>query len=123
MILLTLISQRVYTEKDHSEALTPYNWAWSEYKKQIRVNRSKFSLVSPSIEAGELLTKSDGIKITRIALRCVDPNPSRRPSMSQIMESLCNLQIVRQWEKTPGINMTLFDGFEYEPRESRLSGN
>ncbi|GLT86885.1 hypothetical protein SLE2022_049950 [Rubroshorea leprosula] len=116
VVLLGLISKRVYTDEDRTD-LRPfvYEWANSEYE-----SGKKSSLVHKSLESGLFFHPADGVKITKLALQCVDHNPHKRPTISQVLTSLLELSIVCHHADTLGINQTA--GGDAEMQKDELSG-
>ncbi|KAK6137914.1 hypothetical protein DH2020_028348 [Rehmannia glutinosa] len=102
VILVSLISKRVYTEEDR-QAGTPfvYEWAIRESeayeKSEGDMKNTNFSLVHKSLAAEcDLLCPADAHKITMLALECVNKAEHERPTMKQVFRSLRKLEVVKQ---------------------------
>jgi len=103
IILLRLISKRAY-ERDYlkrKESGDPgtYGWAeeyWARYTDIVFRNQRKISLVHQSLRAHPTFDFADGLKITSLAMRCVNFS-SQRPRMKGIVKSLLKLNVVRQY--------------------------
>ncbi|EYU42129.1 hypothetical protein MIMGU_mgv11b016476mg, partial [Erythranthe guttata] len=109
VILLSLISKRVYTDED-SEAGAPFvfEWAFTEYEEALEsksdVKETEFSLVHKSLAAEDDFCTVDGHKITTLALECVNRDEDERPTMKQVVKSLLKLEIVKQNADFIGVN-------------------
>ncbi|KAJ4836872.1 hypothetical protein Tsubulata_035783 [Turnera subulata] len=119
VLLLELISGKVYTEEDHNCG-TPfiYEWAWSEYKQQKRKwGNPKFTLVNKIFESDKLFYSRDGRELTKLAMKCVEYDPLKRPTMKQIVRYLLNLQIVPNHRNYLGIERELYAHQANPPRK------
>ncbi len=114
MVLLGLITKRVYTEEDRvARAPFIYQWAQTQYKPQT----SKSSLVYQSLGGEPLFYHpSDGFEITNLAMQCVEYNPKKRPSMKQVVRRLLKLHVVRYHAEILDIDRML-------PNVDKLSGD
>ncbi|XP_012830609.1 PREDICTED: chlorophyll(ide) b reductase NOL, chloroplastic [Erythranthe guttata] len=119
VILLSMISKRVYTEEDRlSYAPNVFRWAWGrcfEYDREKDSDskkhdsdtgdskKPKFSVVHPSLVAEDPdFDPSDGYKITSLGLDCTGRNLSERPTMKQVFRSL--LKVVKNHTDFIGAN-------------------
>ncbi|EYU42131.1 hypothetical protein MIMGU_mgv11b022099mg [Erythranthe guttata] len=101
VILLSLISKRVYTDEDEdSEAGAPFvfEWAFTEYEEALEsksdVKETEFSLVHKSLADEDDFCRDDGHKITMLALECVNGDENQRPMMKQVVKSLLKLELI-----------------------------
>lgn len=117
VVLLGLITKRVYTNKDETNhASFVYELANSEYK-----SGNKSSMVHQSLERGPSFNSVDGIQITELALKCVDCNPQKRPTMDQVLRCLLKLCICNDEADSLGIELTL-KGYYPEFQKDAPSG-
>nr|POF21956.1 putative receptor-like protein kinase [Quercus suber] len=77
VVLMGLIAKRIVDEKDTWKTFV-YLWGW----KQYRPNRS---LVHESLVEDPGYYASDGIMITELAMRCIQMELDKRPSMKDIV--------------------------------------
>ncbi|KAI8539567.1 hypothetical protein RHMOL_Rhmol09G0192700 [Rhododendron molle] len=68
---------------------------WGMFKKQKESQPNK-SLVDKSLESDEYFDAGDGVKITKLAMRCVDYNPEKRPMMKEVVRCLRELNVVKK---------------------------
>lgn len=122
VVLLGLITKRVITEEDRlSSAPLVYDWAQSEYipqKSILGFECYKRSLVHQSLEAGPF---SDGLKVTKLAMPCVECNLQKRPTMKQVVKHLLSLCVVRCHACTLGIDQML-RGNDSDSWKANISG-
>ncbi|KAJ4825250.1 hypothetical protein Tsubulata_043751 [Turnera subulata] len=106
VVLLGLITNNVYTEEDFiSGKPSVHEWAWDEYRKhQSHSGKQNISLVHANIESEPLFYSRDGIKLTNLAMRCVEYVPLKRPTMKQVVSYLLKLQIVQGHGNSLGID-------------------
>lgn len=117
VVLLGLIMKRVYTDEDREiNAPFVYELAINEYNSE-----NKSSLVHQSLEDTPCFHSSDGIKITKLALRCVDYNPQKRPTMKEVVECFQQLYIASHHADALGINQTVGSDDSHTQRDF-LSG-
>ncbi|KAL7086965.1 hypothetical protein ACP275_13G036000 [Erythranthe tilingii] len=104
VILLSLISRRVHTEEDRKAGVPfIYEWAVKEYEA-FECQNSKFSLVHKSLSEGGDFSPSDGYKITKLALECINGVEHERPTMEQVFSSLLELEVAKQHADFLGAN-------------------
>ncbi|KAL8028747.1 hypothetical protein ABFX02_14G181000 [Erythranthe guttata] len=108
VILLSLISKRVYTEEDRQSGLTTvYEWASGQceaFESYSEMRDAKFSLVHKSTASESEFCGDDGHKITMIALECVNRVQSERPAMKQVFRALRKLEVVKNYADFIGAN-------------------
>ncbi|KAJ4847875.1 hypothetical protein Tsubulata_011599 [Turnera subulata] len=106
VVLLGLITNNVYTEEDFTSGKpSVHEWAWGEYRQQQSHSRKQnISLVHANIESEPLFYARDGIKLTNLAMRCVEYDPLKRPTMKQVVSYLLKLQIVQGHGNSLGID-------------------
>ncbi|KAL8031533.1 hypothetical protein ABFS82_13G032300 [Erythranthe guttata] len=110
VILLSLISRRVHTEEDRKAGVPfIYEWAVNEYEA-FECQNTKFSLVHKSLSEGGDFSHSDGYKITKLALECINGVEHERPTMEQVFRSLLELEVAKQHADFLGANDTREDG-------------
>ncbi|KAI3469047.1 hypothetical protein Pfo_025710 [Paulownia fortunei] len=111
VILLSLISQRVYTEEDRQAGVPfVYKWALREseaFESDSDMENTQFSLVHKSQAAESDFCPADGHKITMLALECVNGVEYARPTMKQVVRSLLKLEVVKQHADFLGVNKLL----------------
>ncbi|KAL7087384.1 hypothetical protein ACP275_13G065500 [Erythranthe tilingii] len=110
VILLNLISRRVYTDKDMQVgAPFVFEWALTEYKEAFESESDvkEFSLVHKSLADEDDCCTADGHNITMLALECVNGDENQRPTMKQVVKSLLKLQIVKHNADFLGANKVL----------------
>ncbi|KAL7126300.1 hypothetical protein ABFS83_14G176900 [Erythranthe nasuta] len=111
VILLSLISKRVYTDEDRQSGLpTVYEWASGQceaFESYSEMRDAKFSLVHKSIAAESEFCGDDGHKVTMIALECVNRVQSERPKMKQVFRGLRKLEVVKKNADFIGANNKL----------------
>lgn len=105
-VLIGLIAKRVYHEEDYSsDAPQLYEWALKTYNNSKKPN---CSLVHKSLMADEDFFASDGRKITKLLIRCVDnKHIDSRPTLQEVAESLLKLRIVQKHPDLVGIKHML----------------
>ncbi|KAJ4847892.1 hypothetical protein Tsubulata_011623 [Turnera subulata] len=106
VVLLGLITNNVYTEEDFTSGKpSVHEWAWGEYRQQqSHSSKHNISLVHSNIESEPLFYSRDGIKLTNLAMRCVEYDPLKRPTMKQVVSYLLKLQIVQGHGNSLGID-------------------
>lgn len=87
VVLLGLITKRIVDKEDTLKTLV-YRWAWKHY----RPNRY---LVHESLVEDPGFYASDGIMITELAMRCIQIELDKRPSMKDVVKRLEGLQAVQ----------------------------
>ncbi|XP_075657572.1 putative serine/threonine-protein kinase PBL9 [Castanea sativa] len=95
VVLMRLIAKRIVDEKDTWKTFV-YRWAW----KQYRPNRS---LVHDSLVEDPGYYASDGIMITELAMRCVQMELDKRPSMKDVVKHLVGSQVVQLYNNVVGM--------------------
>ncbi|KAL7128955.1 hypothetical protein ABFS83_13G030100 [Erythranthe nasuta] len=107
VVLLFLISKRVYTDED-SESCAPFvfEWAFREYEEALQ-SKTEFSLVHKSLADEDDFCTDDGHKITMLALECVNGDENQRPTMKQVVKSLLKLELVKQNADFLGVDKVL----------------
>ncbi|XP_050208454.1 uncharacterized protein LOC126657740 isoform X2 [Mercurialis annua] len=108
VLILSLISKRVC--KDIRDSSPVYEWAREEYKSKsssINFGKSQSSLVHQSLESGPEFYFSDAITITKLAMRCVQHDPQKRPKMKKVVGCLRNLNVTRHYADNWEINKIL----------------
>lgn len=133
VVLLGLITKRViYDPKKtkRSDESCVYKWAHKEYrgkKKSIMwrfgKSKSKRSLVNESFEGEPKFYPGDGPKITKLAMRCVNYSPLKRPTMEEVVDRLLDLDIIYHHEKEILGDVPLVRGYHpdlYEPALSEV---
>ncbi|XP_031379327.1 uncharacterized protein LOC116194617 [Punica granatum] len=109
VVLLGLMSKRVYSEHDRLKC-SPfvYEWAWAQHNAwksdSLGFLSSKFSLVHKRLQADPIFECSDGVKLTKLAMQCVDFDPQKRPTMRRVVNSLKKLHIVEYNGELVGID-------------------
>ena len=68
---------------------------------------SKWSLVHKSLSRQPGFNLRDGVKITKMAMRCVEDYPCDRPTMKEVVKCLLSLRVVRDYDNLLGINRLL----------------
>ncbi|KAE9451225.1 hypothetical protein C3L33_16862, partial [Rhododendron williamsianum] len=118
VILLGLIAKRVFDLKNPTMYLGSFDyvfcWAWREYSespskkpesklwgmyKKHKVSPLIKSLVDKSLESDEYFDAGDGVEITELAMRCVEENPERRPTMKEVVRCLRDLNGVKKFSR------------------------
>lgn len=111
VILVSLISKRVYSEEDRVNGVPyVYEWALREadaFESEGGMTNTEFSLVNESLAAECELFPGDGHKITKLALDCVNGDVSQRPTMKQVYRVLKKLETVKQHADFFGANKEL----------------
>ncbi|KAJ4837419.1 hypothetical protein Tsubulata_022502 [Turnera subulata] len=109
VLLLQLVSKVVDPkEVGTCDKQTIFDWAWGEYESQkFGSNINNFSLVHPNLESNPLFDCIDGVKVTKLALRCVHNDPQKRPSMEQVHSHLLKLNLARFDEKVRNLVVLL----------------
>ncbi|KAG8387131.1 hypothetical protein BUALT_Bualt03G0221400 [Buddleja alternifolia] len=96
VILLSLISKKVYTEENRQAGVPfVYQWARKEYESAVEMEKPMFSLVHESLAKEPVFCPADGHKITMLALECVNGGVDQRPTMKQVYRSLKKLEVVK----------------------------
>ncbi|KAK3033313.1 hypothetical protein RJ639_033781 [Escallonia herrerae] len=94
VLLLNLITKRVDRQEER-ESDKPFVYEWAQKVYDDNTSKlSRRSLVHGSLEADPLYIKTDGAKITKLAIQCVEDDPQDRPTIKQVVRSLMKLQIV-----------------------------
>ncbi|KAM7503452.1 hypothetical protein LguiB_002356 [Lonicera macranthoides] len=111
-LLLMLISKRNNVEEDLHNREVPFvhEWANNVYKpKKTKMGffPSKWSLVHKSLLRQPGFSLRDGVKITKMAMRCVEYYPCDRPTMKQVVKCLLSLRVVRDHAAFLGIERLL----------------
>ncbi|KAK9286635.1 hypothetical protein L1049_015035 [Liquidambar formosana] len=77
-------------DKQHRYETAVNRWAKEEYKtKRLHYGRTaEFSLVHESLEKEPVYNAFDGLKITKLAMSCVEFLPIHRPAMMEIIQCL-----------------------------------
>uniref|UniRef100_A0A5B7ALJ9 Protein kinase domain-containing protein n=1 Tax=Davidia involucrata TaxID=16924 RepID=A0A5B7ALJ9_DAVIN len=107
VVLLSLIAKRAYTEEDRGTCIYGHRWAEDEYETIESIKLSKRSLVHGSLEAEPGFYSTDGAKITRLAMQCVEFYPVDRPTMNDVVKHLLKLQIVKHHAGFLGMDQVL----------------
>ncbi|CAK9171075.1 unnamed protein product [Ilex paraguariensis] len=104
VLFMMLITKRVHKEKGRSNVDEPFlhQWAQSQHTEKKSIMGS-CSLVHHSLEADPDFVSSDGPRITQIAMQCVEYDPSRRPTMKQVVSYLLNLAVVQDHARDLGL--------------------
>ncbi|KAI3457146.1 hypothetical protein Pfo_013809, partial [Paulownia fortunei] len=112
VILLNLISMRVYTEeKRQISAPSVYQWAWREFEaydhdSESDLKKPKFLLIHRSLAAKPDFDPVDGHKITTPAIECTNGDGYERHTMKQVLRSLLKLKIAKKHVDFLGVNKT-----------------
>ncbi|KAM7503450.1 hypothetical protein LguiB_002354 [Lonicera macranthoides] len=101
-LLIMLISKRVYDEADCEDFdVEPVHcWAYNAYNPMRSANGfvpSKHSLVHRSLQQQPGFYNRDGLKIAKLAMRCIGYWPDDLPTMKEVVRSLFNLLVVRRY--------------------------
>nr|POE50229.1 putative serine/threonine-protein kinase pbl12 [Quercus suber] len=88
VVLLGLITKRIVDIENIRTTTLVYRWAW----RQDRPNRY---LVHESLVEDPGFYASDGISITELAMRCIQRELDKRPSMKDVVKHLEGLQAVQ----------------------------
>ena len=88
VVLLGLITKRIVDMENIQTTTLVYRWAWRQY----RPNRY---LVHESLVEDPGFYASDGIMITELAMRCIQRELDKRPSMKDVVKRLEGLQAVQ----------------------------
>ncbi|WCJ30283.1 Protein kinase superfamily protein [Euphorbia peplus] len=125
-VLLSLISKSVYKEGIASERPV-YLQAWDKHKlyETVSPGVNKFSLVDNSLKSEQDFDFKDAVATTNIAMKCVNPEPQKRPTMNEVVWHMQKLCIVQQnadtWEccrMLDGVNEIFLS--EYILKDSRV---
>lgn len=84
-----------WREYNESPSKKPQSKLWGMYKKH-KVSPLIKSLVDKSLESDEYFDAGDGVEITKLAMRCVDYNPEKRPMMKEVVRCLRELNVVKK---------------------------
>ncbi|KAL9683618.1 hypothetical protein QQ045_015442 [Rhodiola kirilowii] len=100
VVLLCLISKKVVEDKPKQINPEPflYEWAHTKYQKKItgkEFEGCKYSLVHTGFEAESFFCMTDGVILTKLAMKCLDYNPMKRPTMKQVVGILSKLSIIQ----------------------------
>ena len=95
VVLMGLIAKRIVDEKDTWKTFV-YRWAW----KQYRPNRS---LVHESLVEDTGYYASDGIMIAELAMRCIQMELDKHPSMKDFVKRLEGSQVVQLYGNVVGM--------------------
>ena len=95
VVLLGLITKRIVDKEDTLNTLV-YRWAWWQY----RPNRY---LVHESLVEDPGFYASDGIMITELAMRCIQRELDKRPTMKDVVKLLEGLQAVQLYGNVVGM--------------------
>lgn len=102
VVLVGLIAKRSFDiETKRRKFNTPrlHQWARQEYKRKksiIGFKLFKRSLADKSFKKDPGFDSSDGFKMTKLAMRCLDHCPKNRPTMKQVVDCLLDLRVVRR---------------------------
>ncbi|XP_050275167.1 probable serine/threonine-protein kinase PBL12 isoform X2 [Quercus robur] len=88
VVLLGLITKRIVDMENIQTTTLVYRWAWRQY----RPNRY---LVHESLVEDPGFYASDGIMITELAMRCIQRELDKRPSMKDVVKRLEGLQALQ----------------------------
>ncbi|XP_031378688.1 uncharacterized protein LOC116194106 isoform X2 [Punica granatum] len=121
VILLGLITKRVYSEHDRlTRSPFIYDWAWAQHDAWNSdiwgFLSSKFSLVHQSLQVDPLFKRGDGVKLTKLAMQCVNFDPHKRPTMRRVVSSLKKMHIVENNEELVGVHRLVDLDDAYEKR-------
>ncbi|KAK7841007.1 putative serine/threonine-protein kinase pbl10 [Quercus suber] len=100
VVLLGLITKRIVDIENIRTTTLVYRWAWRQY----RPNRY---LVHESLVEDPGFYASDGISITELAMRCIQRELDKRPSMKDVVKRLEGLQAVQLHGNVVGIFMVM----------------
>ncbi|KAJ4842534.1 hypothetical protein Tsubulata_020816 [Turnera subulata] len=92
VLLLQLVSKGAYLEEYvFGDEKDDHDWAWRGYRA-LKSGSSKgiFSLVPNSLKSDPLF---NSIKVAKLALKCVQNDPRKRPSMEQVYRHLMKLHV------------------------------
>ncbi|XP_055959664.1 uncharacterized protein LOC126655331 isoform X2 [Mercurialis annua] len=84
-----------------------YEWAKKEYKSKsssTNFGKSQCSLAHQSLESGPEFYSSDAIAITKLAMRCIQQDPQKRPKMKKVVGCLRNSNVARHYADNWEIN-------------------
>lgn len=73
----------------------PHSKLWGMFKKQKESQLNK-SHVDKSLKSDQYFDAGDGVEITKLAMRCVEDNPERRPRMKEVVCCLRELNVVKK---------------------------
>ncbi|KAJ4830202.1 hypothetical protein Tsubulata_050948 [Turnera subulata] len=130
VVLLGLITNKVYTEEDFTSGKpSVHEWAWGEYRQQQSDSgKHNISLVHANIESELLFNSRDGIKLTNLAMRCVEYDPLKRPTMKQGHGNSLGIDQIPPGDPATGLANKLSDGhkaiqvFSYEDISALTEG-
>lgn len=113
MLLLGSITKRLAMVVDAESTLEAslLHWALKVYdpKKSLFTGKLKCSLVDASFADDSDFNFLDGPKITRLAMRCISRDPSKRPTMKEVVKVLGTLCIAKiHGEALSGIQCAQF---------------
>lgn len=83
-----------------------FEWAEAEYKSKQYTNafgKTKCSLVHERLMSDEGFYHSDGQKLTKLMMRCVDSVLAFRPTMKEVVQSLLELRVVQRYADFMGV--------------------
>ncbi|KAK2973208.1 hypothetical protein RJ640_024495 [Escallonia rubra] len=105
VLLLMLISKRVDRKEEGSlnDAPSICGWARRHYKpKKLMTGCVQLacSLVHRSLQADPDFCSSDGHRMIKLALRCVEYHPQKRPKMKNVVKYLGKLNVVKRYAGT-----------------------
>ncbi|KAL4318876.1 hypothetical protein GQ457_18G024000 [Hibiscus cannabinus] len=103
VILLSLISKRVFIVEDHAEqysirsdSLLIDEWAEEEHGRRELLYGDKTSLVHESLELDSDFDSVDGIEVTKLAMQCIEYyDIDERPSTEDVVQRLSELHILK----------------------------
>ena len=96
VVLLGLITKRIVDMENIQTTTLVYRWAWRQYIP----NRY---LVHESLVEDPGFYASDGIMITELAMRCIQRELDKRPSMKDVVKRLEGLQAVQLYGNVVGM--------------------
>lgn len=106
VILLGLITKRVFNPETDPNKMSSlvFVWAKRKYERQRKTLVSeKISFAADSLKGQTLFYPSDGRKLTKLAMKCVEDECENRPTMSQVLETLFSLRVVKRCPAFMGI--------------------
>ncbi|KAJ4839795.1 hypothetical protein Tsubulata_036895, partial [Turnera subulata] len=105
VVLLGVITNKVYSEEDFTSGKpSVHEWAWGEYRQQQSDSgKQNISLVHASIESELLFYSRDGIKLTNLALRCVEYDPLKRPTVKQDHGNSLGIDLIPHGDLATGL--------------------
>lgn len=97
VVLLGLITKRVFNAGKEKESDFVNKWAEQEYDRNLKQGIRTPSLVDTSLKTHQHFDSGDGRWIAQLAMRCVKYYPDQRHEMDDVVRMLQRLKVVRNY--------------------------